>query len=740
MTSRLLVCACFLSGAAGLMYEILWTRAFSLILGSTTQAAALTFAAFLTGLSLGAWLFGTFADRWQSPLRAFGLLETGIAFTAVSTGLILHHQADAIGAFLSAGTMHLLPLFLLALVLILPPTLLMGGTLPLILAAAQRNDPGLSIVGRFYGWNTLGAALGTLVCGFLTIRLLGITYSYYCAMSLNLMAALICVLRSRHSVSPPAEQVQSAVEATNEDLRDAPTESYLLLIAAASGTVVLSLEVVWTRFSAFFLGNRSYAFATLMFAVLTLLALGSRWSSHLHRTTAPGKLYSRFATLLLLASLAVSCSAAAAWWLFENQAALEAQLPGGVDWILPYRFLESFLLLAAPLLLLGTLFPLALACSKHAANNIGYTSGRYYTVNAAGIVVGSLGTGFLGLELLGSFGMIKLLAGVLLLLSLYTLCAQWRPVSWARAGLALVCASAIYLIPASFPPMLHSGEITVLTLEDKHGLFRITRNKSRTRLSVRNNRTDLVYHLGVHSTDIVQQLQGHLGVHFNPAARRALVIGSGYGITAGALSLYDSVEQIDAVEILPAMVSSADLFEPNNFSYHEKTKVDVFVGDGRHFLLRQTEPYDIISLNATDPHLPGGSSMFHYEFYQLAKQHLAPGGVLIQHVFGGERAIIASTLAAVFPYTAFSRSYGNGYNAVASMTPLEDGMSRPMVLPQPALQQLRRTAKGRGIRRPVFASFAELPPEDHSEIIASDDFPAVEFSWKSGAEALLINE
>ena len=146
------------------------------------------------------------------------------------------------------------------------------------------------------------------------------------------------------------------------------------------------------------------------------------------------------------------------------------------------------------------------------------------------------------------------------------------------------------------------------------------------------------------------------------------------------------MEHIDAMEILPAMVSAADRFKPNNFSYHENAKVNVVVGDGRHFLLQQSEPYDIISLNVSDPHLPGGASLFHAEFYELAKQHLAPGGVLIQHVFGQERAIIASTLAASFPHTAFSRSYSNGYNAVASMSDLKAGMSRRLALPLPALR------------------------------------------------------
>lgn len=739
MTNRFLMLACLLSGAAGLMYEILWMRAFSLILGSTTQAAALTFAAFLTGLALGARLFGSFAGRLQKPMRAYAILEVGIALTAVSTGLILHIQADAIGAALGAGTMHLIPLFLLALVLILPPTLLMGGTLPLILVAAQRIESGSSIVGRFYGWNTLGAALGTLACGFVTIRLLGVTNSYYCAMILNLLAAVVCALQIRRPVQRIEQKASQYKEASDGDARAAPAESYLLMIALASGAVVLALEVVWIRFAAFFLGNRGYAFATLMFAVLILLALGSGWSARLYRTTSRWDLYSRFATLLILSSLAVSLSAGAAWWLIEHQAAFEANLPGGKELVLLYRFLEAFILLAAPLLLLGTLFPLALACSKHSTGDIGGTSGRYYAINAAGIVVGSLSAGFLGIELLGSFGMIKVLAGILLALSLYTMFVLWRSRSVVLVGLSIASLVALYILPGSYPSQLKPGESIVVSLEDKHGRFRITRTP-KNRLSVTNNRTELVYHLGAFSTDLVQQLQGHLGVHFNPGAQRALVIGSGYGITAGALGLYKSMKHVDAVEILPSMVAAADRFKPNNFSYHENPKVNVVVGDGRHFLLQQSKPYDIISLNVSDPHLPGGASLFHSDFYELAKQHLAPGGVVVQHVFGQERAIIASTLAASFPHTAFSQSYGNGYNAVASMTSLEAGMSGRLALPRVAGQQLQRSGSRQKIRHPVFYSFSELPAEMHSEIIASDDFPAVEYSWNSGADALFLNE
>jgi spermidine synthase len=288
MTNRILLLACFLSGAASLFYEILWTRAFSLILGSTVQATALIFAAFLTGLALGAWLFGSLSARLKRPLRAYILLELGIAVAAVTTGLILHHQADMIGAALGDGTTKYALAFLLAVAMILPPTLLMGGTLPIVLTIAQRNDRRLSIVGRFYGWNIFGAALGTLVCGFLSIRLWGITQSYYIAMALNLTVAAMCVVLLRK----PQPEAVTPVNDANTDPR--------------AGVLILSLEVIWARFAGFFLGNRTYAFTLLMFTVLTLLAAGSWLSAKLYRSTAAKtshEPYRLFSNLLVLSAI-----------------------------------------------------------------------------------------------------------------------------------------------------------------------------------------------------------------------------------------------------------------------------------------------------------------------------------------------------------------------------------------------------------------------------------------------------
>ncbi|MFT4518368.1 MAG: spermidine synthase [Halioglobus sp.] len=741
MINRILLSACFLSGAASLFYEILWTRAFALILGSTVQAASLVFAAFLTGLALGAWLFGGLSGRLKQPLKIYALLEIGIACSAVATGLILHNQADAIGAALGDGALRYGLAFGLAVVMVLLPTLLMGGTLPILLSVARRNDASLSIVGRFYGWNTFGAAAGTLACGFLSIRLLGVTQSYYLAMCINLLVAIMSFALVRHARSENTQETNGE-QTTAGLVVSAISESYLLLLAGFSGAVVLSLEVIWARFAGFLLGNRTYAFTLLMFTVLTLLAAGAWLSARLYRSSLGQQHrnpYGPFANLLALSALAIALSAIGGWWLIENQASMEAGLPQVQQYIIAYRFLEAFSLLALPLLFLGALFPLTIAQSKHCSDDIGKTAARFYVFNAVGVVLGSLGTGFVGITLLGSYGMFKLLIALLLVLVLYSLFLAGRPMPRLPPIVALAALVALLFVPASYPPVLEAGETLVLETEDEHGVFRLMET-SRGNFRVTNNQVELVYHLGAFSTDFVQQMQGHLGMHFNPEAKKALVIGSGYGITAGALALYDSIEHVDAVELLPSMVVAADQFMPNNFGYHKNPKVRVTVGDGRHFLARQNELYDVITLNVSDPHLPGGATLFHTDFYEVVKQHLNPGGVMIQHVFGSERAIIANTLVAAFPHSRFSQSYSNGYNVVASMEDLEGRSPRRMNLPPEAIRQLESHDRRRRITIPSSRKYEALGDDMRSDIVASDDFPAVEFSWNAGEKALFINE
>jgi spermidine synthase len=240
-------------------------------------------------------------------------------------------------------------------------------------------------------------------------------------------------------------------------------------------------------------------------------------------------------------------------------------------------------------------------------------------------------------------------------------------------------------------------------------------------------------------------MQGHLGIFYRPEAKRALVLGSGYGITAGAMGLYPGLERIDAVEILPAMVNAAGRFVPYNFSYHRNPKIQVHVDDGRHFLSRITDRYDIISVNVSDPHLPGGSALFHRDFYKIAKLHLNPGGVIVQHAFGAEAPIVLSTLLDSFRYARFFPSYANGYNVVVSDSPLDLDEARVKALV--AAPRVREGLETIGFHEPIaitaYLTHALRPNRGKEAIdeslIATDDRPRIEFAWTNDFSNLLFS-
>lgn len=194
------------------------------------------------------------------------------------------------------------------------------------------------------------------------------------------------------------------------------------------------------------------------------------------------------------------------------------------------------------------------------------------------------------------------------------------------------------------------------------------------------------------------------------------------------------------------MVAAADIFEPFNHGYHRDSRVRLIVDDGRHFLARSEETWDIVSINVSDPHLPGGSSLFHTEFYDIVKRHLADGGVVIQHAFGTDADIVLRTLLRSFPHVLLFRAYGNGFNAVASMVPLE---------PDPALV-LTLTDESRVGR--ALAGIGLIPPMTPSRFIrygitrsaversigvegpiATDDRPVLEFAWSTNRALLLFS-
>ncbi len=738
-TPRGLAVASVCSGAAALIAETLWSREFALLVGSTVEAAAATFAAFLVGLAFGASVLGRVCDRAAAPFRLYAAIELGIAATSAAAGLVLFGLRDRLA--LSSplgGAPHAATTFGVVLAFALIPTFLMGATFPAMVAAARRAGADVGAIGWLYALNTAGAALGTVGCGFVLIRELGVRGSVGFGAALNLVAAGAAWLDHRKAgqVGP-----KETVDAPGLESAGLPP---LLLVAFSSGTVVLGLEVAWLRLASYFLGNRTYAFSTLLACVLVALSIGAWLSGGILRRWGhrPGELLSGL--LLLSVGVSVASTAAADAWI-HHQLEIERALggPSGLA-----RLLAAVLLIGPMMSVLGTLFPVSLSLSRMARERSGAAAGLFYLSNTLGSVLGSLGVGFFGLATVGTYGSIALLlalaSGCALALAFLTIRAGGRPraLAWAAGAVA-----ALVILPWALPAVLvrvAPGDRLEYRTEDAYGVFQIDRTPSGA-LKVTNNQTQLVFHLGALSTSYVQQMQGHLGLFFHPKARSALVLGSGYGITAGALGLYPQLERIAAVEILPAMVAQADRFAPVNLSYHRNPKIQVVVADGRHYLARSDERWDIISVNISDPRIPGCANLFHADFYEQAKRKLNPGGVVIQHAFGSEIGLVLSTLKASFAHLVLFPAYGNGFNVVASDRELDA-----------SAQEIDRLAATPGVRAQLRA-IGLLPPLSAGEVfshgfkaedvpwlftapeIASDDRPRLEFSWRGGGTDLFFS-
>ena len=737
--ARLLAVATTVSGAAALMHETLWTRFLAIVLGSTVQAAAAMFAAFLVGLALGAWLFGRVVDRVARATTAYAVLEVVIALSAGTVGLLLHRGRMDLPALLgqSVGAVGMLRAFLVTAAFVIVPTLAMGATFPAVLAAYRRLGADAFGLTRLYALNTVGAALGTLLCGFYLMPSFGMTSTILIAAGCNLVCALLClpgaVAERRDAASPPETGERHIQEASTPGER----RSWLYLVAVTSGAGVLALEVVWTRIASFTLGNRTFAFSTLLAWVLLLLSFGAWLSGPLVRRAA-GRIPSLIAVLLLMSTVGIILSVVLvdAWILDPRN--LEARFPHSPGTAVIVRTLGMGGLMALFLVPLGCLFPTGLACLPHIETTTGSQAGGYYLWNTIGSVAGSLLTGFLVIPSVGSFAsaaMVALVCAIVALLVFVSRARRGSRQTGALAGL-FMSMTLVAAVPLLMPSQLRwsrAGDEPFLRVEDEWGVFQLSRTRDGS-IRATCNRTELVFLLGEFSTSYVQEMQGHIGSFLRPHSKLALVLGSGFGLTAAALAENPRLERVDAVEILPAMIEAADRFAPYNRSYHRNPRIRVRADDGRHFLARATEKYDIVSINVSDPHLPGASSLFNAEFYQVVKAHLRRDGVVIQHVFGTDARTVLSTLSHSFQHLRAFRSYGNGYNVAGSDTPLEPDRSEvEMLAAQPTMKAALAAI---GILEPVepWQMFAkgyrpsDLPGLIDATLISTDDRPLLEFS------------
>jgi spermidine synthase len=658
----------FVSGAAALVYEVLWVRRFVSLFGATAPAASATLSALFLGLAAGSLLVGKRSARWRRPLRAYGILEVCIALGALAVIPALGLYEKVYPAIYNGSFNHPLVFVAvktaLATAALFVPAFLMGGTLPLLAHAfvASREEFGKtgSVI---YAANTFGAVLGALAVPFLLLPTLGAERSYFAAVAANLCVGVLAILldRSGRGAREPAADEKRRVESRRRgevrEPRSKPSKpsaskpAWLLSSAAfLSGALVLALEVLWSRMLAQVHENSVYSFAIVLAIFLAGLATGAALARALlargwnvYRAlglawVSAGVLV--FATPLLFYSLTGGLS-------YVNEFGRDAEL-------LTLAFAASTML--APTMLAGMVLPLLMEVTADAqASAAGPMLGRLLAFNTAGSVVGPLVATYAVLPWLGLWAGVAL-AGLLMVASgevwLSGLFKGRLTTARRAAVVALLVALVVGANPLTLPRarVRRGGDEKLIHLDEgSHAIVSVLESAD-DRWMLLNN----FYTLGGTASAAEERQQARIPLLLHPSPRRAAFLGMGTGITAGG-ALLPNVERVVALELVPEVVKTAgDYFADSNLGLLKDKRVEVVNEDARVYLKASGQRFDVIVGDLVVPWRSGESSLFTREHFTAARAALAPGGLFCQwlpmHQLTEEQfRIIAATFLDVFP-------------------------------------------------------------------------------------------
>jgi spermidine synthase len=694
----LLLVLFLLSGFCALIYQVLWLRLLALVFGVTVYAASTVLASFMTGLAIGSYTAGHVADRAKRPLALFGIAELLVGVTALATPWALEGVKQlyvawhpAIGDNLGLLTLARL---VLSFVVLLVPTALMGATLPLVMKSSlTRGDAVGQRMGLLYGTNTAGAIVGALLAGFVLIPVVGVSWGFRLAASINILIGLVALLAARQlapatgtgeapAAIPDALPVSEPVLARDAYEASPLARRLVLVVFLLSGITSLALEVLWFRVLVIFLRPTTYSFTLMLATVLAGIAIGSY--------TAAPILNRRRNYLAWLAGIELSLGVAA---LSSFQGlGLSVIWSGGLRERLaefPTLAYLSPLLLASLLailptsLLLGMAFPIGLriwAGGNPADSTVARRIGLFYSLNVCGAIIGSLAAGFVLIPRLGSPGTLLVLSSATLaagLLLLWPLMYTSRRFALGAGGLSLAVFGLLAWVAVDpFDVALNHFHRNERRLWREEGVQtsvaiheRITGNRLRDRMRI-------MYLDGMHqsndapSTLFVHRRIGFLPTALHPNPQRALVVGLGAGTTPGAIARFPNVE-VDVVELSSSVVAGARYFRQANFDLFARPNVHLRVDDGRNFLLlSEPKQYDIITADVILPRHAGAGNVYSVQYFELVKRALKDDGFALQWNGGDTRteyAIILRTFMEVFPHTTL---WGDGSLMLGTKEPL----------------------------------------------------------------------
>ncbi len=620
----------FLSGAAGLIYQVVWARMLTLVIGVSIFAISAVVCSFMAGLGLGSYLIGRWTQRWRDPLLAYGVIEALIGLYAAMTPWLFEATQPAyVWAFSHLGPSGL-NVFRIALsmLLLLVPTFLMGGTLPLLARVIERARMHAATgTGILYAVNTAGAVSGCFLAGFVLLAAVGVRNSLYVAAALNLAiaAAVIAWRRRRHAVEYPAAPV--AASGTWH-----PDQRFILGVFFLAGLTALGYEVLWTRALLVHLKSSTYAFSLMLSVYLLGVALGSAAASRLAGTLAEPM------RGIVVCQVGVAATTVVGLLAFPHLrmiglATVGGEAIGGFPSAVAAMLVEASVVLLPPTFFMGAMFPFGVAAYHQRHRSIGDSVGSLYASNTAGNIAGAILIGFAAIPLLGVRHSLVALAALNLLIAARV---------WARIGLHPLRAAAIPVALVA-AVAIHVGISHRLFLDSinpfpaKNKVLSYREGASDTVAVVERTDTGsrgLIYSdgRGAAGTNTlpVNLYFGHLPMLLHPAPRQVLHICYGSGNSVLALARH-APERIDVVELSPHVREASSYFWTNE-GVLDNPNVHLIIEDGRNYLLGTDRTYDVISLEPPNIFTAGVVNLYTREFYDLARQRLNSDGIVVQWI------------------------------------------------------------------------------------------------------------
>ena len=718
------------SGCAALIYEIVWFQLLQLVIGSSAVSIGVLLGTFMAGMCVGSLALARFVSRRHHPLRVYALLELGIGASGLLMLAVMPLVERVYTSVVGHGVPGLLLRGIFAALCLLPPTAMMGATLPAAARWVQTTRRGISWLGYFYGGNTIGAVFGCLLAGFYLLRVHDMPTATGVAVALNAIVAAAVLAMAHFTPRIPARDGQEAADQTALEAHEASNDAdgggpagpsarpaaiwVIYLTIALSGMTALGAEVIWTRLFTLLLGGTTYTFSIILGVFLIGIGLGSGVGSALARRTPDPRRALGVAQFLLIGAIAWTAwnvTRSLPYWPVDPLISSGTWFQFQLDLV---RCLWAILPAAA---LWGASFPLALAAVASRGQDGGRLVGRVYAANTIGAIVGALASSLVVIAWLGTQNGERILIALAAISAIVAL-GPFFPGDRSKSRAAFTSTSVVWtLVIIELASVLSRNVAPVPAVLVGHGRTSASNSRNQDQylyvgegmnstLAISRDANGIIsYHnagkvqASTQPQDMrLQRMLGHLTTLLPANPRNVLVVACGAGVTAGAASIDPRVEHLTIAEIEPLVPKAASkYFGEYNFNVVTNPKVHVEIDDARHFLNTTREKFDAITSDPFDPWVKGAATLYTVEFWELAKRHLNPGGVVtvfVQLYQAGTAAVKSevATFFKVFPRGIIfgNTVHGSGYDVVLVGQPDEsvidvDAMDRHLTSPEFAL-------------------------------------------------------